>query len=516
MSEELYLSIGGQSKKTAEWYCSLGGLSKKVIAAYCSVGGLSERFYSTEKGYVIFDNGEWHHVPQGFNLTQNYAETNGKISDLTNDYLTDKLLWVHDSAILSQWIVDNDDLLDSQMNDYQNQICKNEIYIPIDRISHPNKLKVTAKGNVVFSVYAVGTNRVMAKMSDDKAICGTDMTLKIVDISGGEFCDYIKISAPDEYEATNEDVTNPYVYQPIPFLIQTHLYTNDSRAYNLPGMEVNQISGGDMYCFRKYREPDDSNQCLYMMSTASFSVEVTYRFYNQPTYETWVAKQIQANPPVYAIIKEGYWWGYKFQNVAIWKTNYHGGWNRYYDIDVGNIVLYGDLNILPTPTGVQNSLQLIKRIEITGGEDARLIPQMTSNTTPEGSCTAGDGIPSNTAYYAFDRDNETFVGASSENVFGYVEYTFAELVNINRVMVTARQLSMTGTYTFTLKVSLYVGDSWSDLGTFAIDNQGMQGTWKIYTLDASATFIGVAKIRVETLNQKIWGESYHIAEIQAV
>ena len=165
---------------------------------------------------------------------------------------------------------------------------------------------------------------------------------------------------------------------------------------------------------------------------------------------------------------------------------------------------------------MQNSLQLIKRIEITGGEDARLIPQMTSNTTPEGSCTAGDGIPSNTAYYAFDRDNETFVGASSENVFGYVEYTFAELVNINRVMVTARQLSVTGTYTFTLKVSLYVGDSWSDLGTFAIDNQGMQGTWKIYTLDASATFIGVEKIRVETLNQKIWGESYHIAEIQAV
>ena len=368
MAQRIYEGVDNTARNTIRAYGGIDDKARTLIRGYLGdAEGVARQFWGA-LGYVIFDNGEWHYVPQGFDLVQNYAETNGKVSDLTTDYLSDKLLWVHDADINRQWVVNNDDLLDSQMNDYENQICKNEIYIPIERIEQASKLRIIAKGNLTFNAMMVGNNRVMGSLVKDKAICGSDLTVKELDISLNSWIDYIKISAPDEYEATNEDVTNPYVYQPIPFLIQNHLYTNDSRAYNLPGMEVNQISGGEMYCFRKYREPDDSNQCLYMMSTAPFSVEVTYRFYNQPTYETWVAEQIQANPPVYAIIKEGYWWGYKFQNVAIWKTNYHGGWNRYYDIDVGNIVLYGDLNILPTPTGVQNSLQLIKRIEVIGGE----------------------------------------------------------------------------------------------------------------------------------------------------
>ena len=368
MAQRIYDGVNNVARNTIRAYGGIDNKARTLVRGYLGdKNGIARQFWGA-LGYVIFDNGEWDYVPQGFDLVQNYAETNGKVSDLTTDYLSDKLLWVHDTNINRQWIVNNDDLLDSQMNDYENQICKNEIYIPIERIEQASKLRIIAKGNLTFNAMMVGNNRVMGSLVKDKAICGSDLTVKELDISLNSWIDYIKLSAPDEYEATNEDVTNPYVYQPIPFLIQNHLYTNDSRAYNLPGMEVNQISGGEMYCFRKYREPDDSNQCLYMMSTAPFSVEVTYRFYNQPTYETWVAEQIQANPPVYAIIKEGYWWGYKFQNVAIWKTNYWGGWNRYYDIDVGNIVLYGDLNILPTPTGVQNSLQLIKRIEVIGGE----------------------------------------------------------------------------------------------------------------------------------------------------
>ena len=163
-------------------------------------------------------------------------------------------------------------------------------------------------------------------------------------------------------------MVNPYVYQPIPFIETGHIYTNNSSAYNLPGMEINQISGGRLYCFLKYREPDNSNQCIYMMSTEAFSVEVTYRFYNRPTYETWYSEQIQADPPIHKIVREGYWWGYKPQNLPYWHTNYRGGWNNYYDIDVGNIVLYGHLNVLPIPTGTQDPLQLIKRIEVIGGE----------------------------------------------------------------------------------------------------------------------------------------------------
>lgn len=368
MAQKTYCGVENIARQVPDkGYGGVENLSRKLLKGYCGDNNNIARQFWGAIGYVIFDNGVWDYVPQGFDLVQNYVESFNKQSDLEPYFLTDKTLWVHDADINRQWVVNNDDLLDSQMNDYENQICKNDIYIPIERIEQASKLRIIAKGNLTFNAMMVGNNRVMGSLVKDKAICGSDLTVKELDISLNSWIDYIKISAPDEYEATNEAVTNPYVYQPIPFLIQNHLYTNNSSAYNLPGMEVNQISGGEMYCFRKYREPDDSNQCLYMMSTAPFSVEVTYRFYNQPTYETWVAEQIQANPPVYAIIKEGYWWGYKFQNVVIWKTNYHGGWNYYWDIDVGNIVLYGDLNILPTPTGVQNSLQLIKRIEILGG-----------------------------------------------------------------------------------------------------------------------------------------------------
>ena len=326
--------------------------------------GVARQFWGA-LGYVIFDNGEWHYVPQEFDLVQNYAETNGKVSDLTTDYLSDKLLWVHDADINRQWVVNNDDLLDSQMNDYENQICKNEIYIPIDRISSPSKLRIIGKGNLMFTACRIN-NGSMVK-SNLGGICSENLAVKEIDISGQEYIDYIEVLAPNEYEATNENVTNPYVYQPIPFIETNHLYTNNN-GFGLPGYEINQLSGGQMYCFIKYREPDGNEQCLYIMSKEAFSIELIGRWGNPPTREVINSTQLQANPPIHAVIRESYWWGYKWQNIPIWHTNYRGGWNTYWDIDVGNIVLYGHLNILPTPTGVQNSLQLIKRIEVIGGE----------------------------------------------------------------------------------------------------------------------------------------------------
>ena len=144
-----------------------------------------------------------------------------------------------------------------------------------------------------------------------------------------------------------------------------------------------------------------------------------------------------------------------------------------------------------------------------------LIPQMTSNTQPEGVCTAGDGIDNNYAYYAFDRDLNTYVGASSNNTYGWVQYEFATPVTISCVMVTARQLSLTGTYTFTLKVSLYYESEWHEYGQFTLRNQGMSSIWEIYSLQDQNPINGVEKIKVETLNPKLYGESYLIAEIQA-
>lgn len=368
MAQRIYEGIDNVARNTIRAYGGIDNKARTLVRGYLGdAEGVARQFWGA-LGYVIFDNGEWHYVPQGFDLVQNYAETNGKVSDLTTDYLSDKLLWVHDADINRQWVVNNDDLLDSQMNDYENQICKNEIYIPIERIEQASKLRIIAKGNLTFNAMMVGNNRVMGSLVKDKAICGSDLTVKELDISLNSWIDYIKISAPDEYEATNEDVTNPYVYQPIPFIETNHIYTNDSNAYHLPGYEFNQISGGILKAFLKYREPDGSDQCLYIMSTQEFTLEFIERWGTPSRTSIVQSTQISSNPPIHALIREGYWWGYKWQNIPIWHTNYRGGWNMYWDIDVGNIVLYGDLNILPTPTGVQNSLQLIKRIEVIGGE----------------------------------------------------------------------------------------------------------------------------------------------------
>lgn len=368
MAQRIYEGIDNVARNTIRAYGGIDNKARTLVRGYLGdAEGVARQFWGA-LGYVIFDNGEWHYVPQGFDLVQNYAETNGKVSDLTTDYLSDKLLWVHDADINRQWVVNNDDLLDSQMNDYENQICKNEIYIPIERIEQASKLRIIAKGNLTFNAMMVGNNRVMGSLVKDKAICGSDLTVKELDISLNSWIDYIKISAPDEYEATNEDVTNPYVYQPIPFKIQNYLYTNEKGNTGIPGYEVVQLTGGDLYCFLKYREPDGSNQCVYIMSKEPFTIDWVNNALSSPIHTTIASTQIQADPPVHALIQEGAYWGYKFQDMAVWHTNYYGGWNTYWDIDVGNIVLYGHLNILPTPTGVQKSLQLIKRIEVIGGE----------------------------------------------------------------------------------------------------------------------------------------------------
>lgn len=369
MAQRIYEGIDNVARNTIRAYGGIDNKARTLVRGYLGdAEGVARQFWGA-LGYVIFDNGEWHYVPQGFDFENNFADTSTSVADLSAYYLTEKLLWVHATRAIPmpQWTVNQDKYIDSNYDDYNEQIILNAIYIPIERIYNPSKLRIIGKGNMFFTACRVNAN-VMTRNNGYKIICSEDLTVKELDISDNPYIDYIEIYAPDTYESTNENVVNPHVYQPIPFVVTNRIYSNNSSAYNLPGMEINQISGGRLYCFLKYREPDNSNQCVYMMSTEPFSVQVTYRFYNQPTYETWNSELIQSNPPIYKIVREGYWWNYKFQNIPQWHTGYYGGWNTYYDIDVGNIVLYGRLNVLPTPTGVQNSLQLIKRIEVIGGE----------------------------------------------------------------------------------------------------------------------------------------------------
>lgn len=143
-----------------------------------------------------------------------------------------------------------------------------------------------------------------------------------------------------------------------------------------------------------------------------------------------------------------------------------------------------------------------------------LIPRMTDNIEPYGIASAGDGITPSDAYHLFDRRDDTYVGAASENVYGYCEYRFAPRVDIDHVKVIARQVSLTGTYRFTLKITVEKIDStWEDYQEFTLTNQGLHPEWEKFYFAIPTQ--NVRRIKIETLTQKVHGQSYHIARLQA-
>lgn len=406
MAQKIYDGVNDVARNTIRAYGEVSNIARNLIRGYLGdKNGIARQFWGA-MGLVIFDEGEFHHVPDEFDFEENVESCITTIADLAQYFRTASLLWVYDHHLVNTpWTVDEDLFIDSNYADYEVQIFKNEIYIPIRRIQNPSKLRIIAKGNLCFRACRI-SNGNMTKSTYFGSICSVNLAVKEIDISDSAYIDYIEIQAPDSHEADDEDVTNPYIYQPIPFVVTNRIYTNNN-GYGLPGYEWNQMSGGKLRCFLKYREPDGSNQCIYMMSTEPFSVEGTYRWGTPEIHETWYSSQIQANPPIHAIVREGYWWGYKIQNLPQWHTNYRGGWNTNWDKQVGQIVLYGHLNVLPIPTGVENPLQLIKRIEVIGGKirgiysltypnanvfDAGTISKNNGSRTPVTKPNEGDGV----------------------------------------------------------------------------------------------------------------------------
>ena len=146
----------------------------------------------------------------------------------------------------------------------------------------------------------------------------------------------------------------------------------------------------------------------------------------------------------------------------------------------------------------------------------KTIPRMTDNTTPRGTASAGNGTDSSIAYRAFDRDDDTMVGAATENVYGYVQYDYPSRVDIEEVEISACKLAMGGyDKTYTLQISLYTDGAWVIYGTIDItENHGVTYVYKKYTLK-NGVMRKVEKIKVESLTMKTYGSSYHIRRIQA-
>lgn len=343
MAKMIYPSVGGVSKKTIAWYCSQLGLSKKVVKAYVGDSqDLSRCFWEGVAGLIIFFNKLFDHVPQGLNIEDNVAEGT-TLSALATYFGTNKTLWVHEATINSLWGLSSDKCITSGYGDYENQLVNNSIYIPINQMTG-QKLKITARGNLMFQPYYLDNGAM--KGGNKGYICSNNFVVKDVDVSGMSAIDYIRLAAPDSYFADDPSIVNQYIYRPIPFTLN-RIYTNNSSAYGLPGFEFEKTSGNDdVYFVVKYREPDGSQLHVYGFSKSAFTVKKTTRVYNNPVVDTINGTQIQSDPSVYMFEQEFYMWGYKFQNIEMWHTNYTGGWNTNWDKQVGQIVLYGSYNVL--------------------------------------------------------------------------------------------------------------------------------------------------------------------------
>lgn len=368
MAQRIYDGVNNVARNTIRAYGEVSNIARNLIRGYLGdENGIARQFWGAI-GFVIFNEGEFSYVPEGFDFENNFADTSISVAALSAYYLTEKLLWVHVARAIPmpQWVVNQNNLIDSNYNDYEAQILLNEIYIPIARIATPLKLRVIGKGNFNFSVSRIDGNNDMIFDVGYKAICSQNLLPKEIDISDCPYIDYIKISAPDSYEAEDDEIINSHVIQPIPYS-KGRVFTNNNRD-DLPGWEAETVSG-DVYFVLKYYEPEGNYISVGCYSKTQFTVKTTNRFYANPRVETWEGTKINSNPDIYQTehaIGVGNF-GFHFLQEQ-WHTNYSGSWNTNWNKDVGKIILYGTSNILPTPTGVQNSLQLIKRIEVIGGE----------------------------------------------------------------------------------------------------------------------------------------------------
>lgn len=379
MAQKTYCGIGNIARQVPDK--GYGGddneIARKLIKGYCGDSNNIARQFWGALGYVIFDNGEWHYVPTGFNLTQNYVETNGKIVDLEPYYLTNKVLWVHETIVHDQWIVDNDNYLSSNYSDYTEQIIKNEIYIPVNTILNPKRLRIVAKGNLKFNGYDITGNRLMNTMYQDTMICNNDLQVKEMVIEANGWIDYVKVTAPASYYAKYEEVqTN--LPQPVPFA-KNHIFSNDASRVPYPAIDIEKTSGNsNVNIVAVYREPNGGQTRFFLFSKEPFEALFTNRIWNggtTPSYTTLTGDNLIYNLDGHTIYTVGSTggielanYGYRVVNADEYHCNYTGGWDNTLSQQLGLIVLYGLDNWLEPLPGVFDALQLIKRIEVIGGE----------------------------------------------------------------------------------------------------------------------------------------------------
>ena len=375
-------------------------------------------FYSLQKKkYVIFNDGEFDNVPDGLDIEENIQDTNNGINSLSAYFNTNKTLWVHAASVMETWGI-GDGLLSSNYSKYDNQNAKNAIYIPIEQLTTAETLKITARGNLRFSMGYILNNQFIR--SNEKKICSETFVEEELDVSNYPKMEYVVLSSPTLYAEDEEIQTD--LPQPVPFAMERVYTTNNQQGK--PGFEYAKATGDDdVYFLIVPRKPDNAPFRIFAFSKSAFTVTRYTRIYNggQEQTATLTGAKISGTDTdtIYAIDNEiGSYYSYRYEDFEWYDCNYSGGWTSTWTYQLGKILLYGNTNVLDG-----HGLQATHETNswITG------FPQPVP-LVGGGSCYIGYSVD----YYTYDghhitRDNVGFIDAVGEgDIYGIIIFDIAD------------------------------------------------------------------------------------------
>lgn len=187
----------GVAKTVKKLYGEVGGVARKVVKGYCEVGGVARQFFPSIiiRVFNIFNDGKFSNVPSGLDIENNAVSTSETVSALSEYFNTNKTLWTKIASIIEKWCIGSDKNITSNYTDYNNQLVRNSIYIPINVINNPVSIRITARGNLIFKAGYVSNGAMIE--SSQGYICSDIFVERTLDVSNIPRVEYIRIGSPE-------------------------------------------------------------------------------------------------------------------------------------------------------------------------------------------------------------------------------------------------------------------------------------------------------------------------------
>lgn len=302
-----FVGVDNSARTIKDIFIGVDGVARRVIKAYVGdANGQAKLWWDGGKifppsiSYVIFENGEFNYVPEGLDIENNivdakdYAEFSENanyydIAVLSEFFLTNKTLWIHLDSIETVWDIDEMLCINSHNNEFSKQFAINAIYIPINRINSPTKLKVTGRGNlsVVPMYYDEASNNLLGEVENTIDICDMDSKEYEINLDSCSYIDYIRIGARHKGKAWMADSYGSTGYSWIYYEINSlSCKKNESDEYFFQVTEgwafgVIAIAGGTERVFFYSLEPFT---VVEKNSSQSFTTSSPYSYRDRTYY----------------------------------------------------------------------------------------------------------------------------------------------------------------------------------------------------------------------------------------